>query len=211
VAAVWSHVVMDWATSFGTPIWLPFSHQNGAMDLLSNWNWVYWIIGGGVLWYLRQHRHQSRRVVICCLGVLLGFQMLGKGLSSHLMRHEKNMAVLPHLGNPFLWRVHVSDQENKMYRLYHVAPFLGRRTFVKEIGFMEKTPIIQAAFSDPQVRLFFKHNRWPVAEVEEIPSGWLVRISNLLYWWQDQWGERLEARLNKKLEVVETKKVFQVW
>lgn len=212
VAGVWVHLLGDWATSFGTPLLLPFSQKNFALDFVGNLNWVFWFVGGGLLWYLRHHGRRALALVSITLFLLLGYQWLGRAITIRLMKGEVRGAVIPHLLNPLLWRIHVTDLEHHEYRLYHAAPFVGKRWFVLRVPITPQSPVTEAAMKDSPVRLFFKHNRWPVVEVEKLSGGgWLVRWSNLLYYWRGRWGERIETVLDENLNVVESRKVFQAW
>lgn len=211
IAAVWLHVLSDWGTSFGSPIGMPFCSHNFSLDIISNFNWVFWIAAMVVLRYLRRHGQRAWPVLSGCLLLLLGYQFFGRVMTKRIMQDEPACAIIPHLGKPYAWRAHVTDSSAKEYRLYHVWPFLNKRKFILSAPMAVQSPAINAAREDPQVHLFFKHNRWPVAEEEKTAEGWLVRFSNLLYYWRGRWGERIEVCLSEDLKIINSKKVYQTW
>jgi len=212
--AVWSHVLTDLMTSYGTPVLWPFYTSNFALDWLSNLSLGPLLILGAGLVLSRYSRWGIRWAMPftwVIFSVFLCFSAVLRGEAAGLIKSGEPVHALPDLINPLKWRLIVENERSKEYRLYTGWPLSGD---VRALGIYSMPPDsewIKKSLEDPHVRLFLKHNRWPLARVVPRKDGTSVEWGNLLFFWRGQVRGKLVVDMNSQAQVLGTRRVFEVW
>lgn len=114
---VLSHLFGDWATSYGTPLFLPLITENFSLDLISNLELV--LLGGMALTVIALWRWPRQGPRILGVAGLIGLGYLGgrlwtkravmervhQRMATPSPAHVLRIAALPSLMNPLAWRV----------------------------------------------------------------------------------------------------------
>ncbi|MBI4370207.1 MAG: metal-dependent hydrolase [Elusimicrobia bacterium] len=173
LAGLISHVAADCMTTYGTPAWAPFSSKNIALDWIGNLNWPAWLLIGAGLWLTTKQRAQYRAAYGTWAALVL-FVLGSMGLRERARKlietqqPELSWSIFPHIFIPWWYRG--IGENAHAYATALIAPLSGRMepmgSYPKALG-----SDIEASRRAPSVRLFLRHNRWPVAFLEESPNN----------------------------------------
>lgn len=196
IIALTGHVVGDWMTSYGTPLFAPFSLKNYSLDWVSNVTLI--PMGIFAVTLMAAKMRQTKK---CIAAGLISFLIFtGFSAISHRRSLElagpKSVASLPHLIQPFKWHVICSDGEKYEMRMVNLRTgenrLMGR--YFKLEHFMND-PVVAKTLDSIRVRRFLWFNRWPAGKVERRNSETVIEIGNLLFRWSGN------GRLNDALKI----------
>lgn len=180
-----THVLGDWLTSYGTPLFSPFLLQNYSLDLLSNLtlapmaifffsllltekdppHFKRWLYGGWIAFFVfvgvsAFWRHRS-------------LEIIGKNA----------IASLPDILVPIRWVVVKSSLEDSVYETHSVSVWPGTDCLIGKypaLNHIEDNQLRQI-LTLPKIKKYLWFNRWPVARIQRNGSESVIEIGNLLY------------------------------
>jgi peptidoglycan/xylan/chitin deacetylase (PgdA/CDA1 family)/membrane-bound metal-dependent hydrolase YbcI (DUF457 family) len=209
-----SHVLCDWMTSYGTPVFWPFSSANFSLDWVSNLSLgPLTVLAGGLL--LSKIWREKGRWILPATWVVLGlFIAASVILHAEALGFAKagdHAFATPDLVNPLYWRVIDADDSLKEYKVFKVRPLSKRVEALGAYPMPAESPWIQASLSSPRVRLFLRNDRWPVAKVIPFEGGAEVDWGNLLFFWAGRLRGKLVVDLDAQGHVTSTRRLREVW
>lgn len=219
---VLSHLLGDWATSFGTPLFLPFLTENFSLDLISNLEMV--LLGGMALTAVMLWRWPQRGSLI--LGVVGGLSLGYFGLrlwTKHTViqrvlqldatkTNPVQVTALPSLLNPMAWRVIIVTPDR--YVLYELTPWtsqLREQIFPRP---QADDPALLVCDQSPLARRLARNSRFPlVLSRPTVGEGMQVLRSDLLFVRRRsaRYGVLLEADATGQLRSQRRFLVPQAW
>jgi len=200
-----SHVFCDWMTSYGTPLFWPFSSANFSLDLVSNLSLGPLVILACGLLALKIWKDKSHWIVPSlwgALGVFLAFSIILHAQALAYAGPGPTAYALPDLVNPLKWRVIHEDRLDREYRIFGVEPLSKESVFLGAYPLPPDSPWIGASQSDVRVQRFLRNDRWPVAWIAPKDGGEAVEWGNLLFFWSGRLRGKLTVNLDAKGKVV---------
>jgi inner membrane protein len=127
-----SHIVFDWATSFGTMFWTPVSRGRHSLDLLFILDPVFTGISFGTLVLCLVFRKSGRRIALAGTGLLFAYVASCAVLHARALavwrRLDKppagaRVAALPQFLSPFRW-MGLSETDSEIHvAFFDIGPF----------------------------------------------------------------------------------------
>ncbi|MBI3291823.1 MAG: metal-dependent hydrolase [Elusimicrobia bacterium] len=219
---VLSHLLGDWATSYGTPLFLPFITENFSLDLISNLELV--LLGGMALTVIALWRWPRQGPRILGVAGLIGLGYLGGRLwTKHAAIERVNqrlsiassvirIAALPSLLNPLAWRVIVITSDR-----YVVSELTPWTQAPRERGFPRPRaddPALLVCDQSSLARRLSRNSRFPLVLSRPAQNGGIqVLRSDLLFvrGRYPRFGVLLEADASGTLRSQRRFLVSQAW
>ncbi|MFH1259956.1 MAG: metal-dependent hydrolase [Elusimicrobiota bacterium] len=215
------HLFGDWATSYGTPLFLPFSNKNYSLDWISNLSLPVIVIIGSGLWLSRRKNYFYWKLTWLGLIIFISLSafahhraqaLLTKNCFDVLVKQKNNSsAVKPDHFFPWLWQGIITNNTAQAYQLYQIDLLKNKVSSTVTFLMPEDTPVVKASLKAERVILFMKHNRWPVAEVKKIDNNWQVFWGNLLFGTDRRLRHGIIVELDKKLQVLKSYRGNPSW
>ena len=127
-----SHIVFDWATSFGTMFWTPLSRSRHSLDWLFILDPFFSGISFGTLALCMVFRKSGRRIAIAGTGLLLAYVAFCAALHARALATWRRLdqppagarvAALPQFLSPFRW-MGITETESRIHvAFFDIGPF----------------------------------------------------------------------------------------
>jgi membrane-bound metal-dependent hydrolase YbcI (DUF457 family) len=212
--AAGSHTVCDWMTSYGTPLFWPFSTTNFSLDWVSNLSLGPLSILAAGLLALKVWKDRDRWIIPSLWGALSLFLALSIILHARALAYANSgdaAYALPDLVNPLHWRVIDENRSMERYDVISVDLLSGHASPVGGYPMPPDSPWVRASLSDPRVKVFLRNDRWPVARVLSRPPGATVEWGNLLFFWSGRMRGMLEVDCDAGGRVVSVRRNQEAW
>jgi inner membrane protein len=127
-----SHIVFDWATSFGTMFWTPLSRSRHSLDWLFILDPVFTGISFGALALSLLIRSRSRRIAMAGTGLLLAYVLVCAVLHVRALAIWRRLdrppagaraAALPQFLSPFRWMGITETETEIRVAFFDIGPF----------------------------------------------------------------------------------------
>lgn len=179
------HIFCDYLTSYGVPLFSPFSLANFSWDLAGSLNFFPVALTLLALFWLHKKKLHGWRAVTPVWAIwALYFVVVASGRSyaAHLTCAPSSMVTaIPSLSSPLSWRAVAVDAKNHDYRHYNVDIWSGSVTFLGRSPQPNNDFSVQKSLNSPLVQEFMKNNRWPTVRVKGTPTGWRVEWGSIIY------------------------------
>ncbi|WP_431027974.1 metal-dependent hydrolase [Lysinibacillus sp. LZ02] len=204
--AVFLHVFVDIFNAYGTQAFRPFSKKWVALGVINTFDpyifglhcvgIVLWVFGANPVWTF-----SIMYVIIVCYYILrFMVQRAVKKAVHNTIQDEEYVIVAPTM-RFFYWRIAAASKTH-----YYVGRAYRRSVNIYdkfEIVPLPRTPYVNAAMQDENLRSFVSFSplyRW---EIAELPSGLTeVRLIDLRYRSNDRYPFVAVAHVNDDLEIV---------
>lgn len=188
-----THVIGDWLTSYGTPIFSPFSFKLYSLDILSNLTLFPMAIFALSILLFRydssavkgKDKADGKRWILS--GWVIFFLFLGMSAffqkKSFAISGENTIASLPDLFFPVKWHTIKKNAETLFYETNSVNVLTGKMAPIGKYPALNRFRYseIESIWDHPRVKRYLHFNRWPVMRREEENSENFIVIGNLLF------------------------------
>jgi len=192
IFSVGFHLFLDWCTTFGTALLLPFSSRRFSLDLVGNNDYFLagWMGIAGVAALVFRGIAQPAAIVgfaVVAVYLLVRFSIRGTLLSIERMVRGGNVWVFPSMTSALSWRIFSRDRRG--YELREVSLVRGRVKRARWFPFPTRhRKWVRRAASLREARLVISRARLPYARVVETVGGEVVLWQDLLFFWRREWG-----------------------
>lgn len=208
------HLVCDLLTSYGVPLWSPFSLREFSMDLVNPVTIVPMIfMAGGLYWLIKTNRSgwAATRPVWGAWVLYIAVASSGKAYATRLTETQGHMTALPSTVNPLSWRAVAIDGDGHRYHHYSINLWKGTTTTAGSFGVPRDERPVQASLLSPQVREFLDESRWPVVRVMPDGNHWKVEWGTLLFSARGTVRSKLAVRVSDTGNVLDVDRTFGFW
>ena len=181
------HVLADWMTSYGTPVFAPFSFKNYSLDLVSNLSFGPMAILSVFILLSLRFKEDSKKWILggwIAFFAFVGSASYGQNKAFGLVG-EDTLASLPDLILPTRWYVVKRGAQDPAVETYSVSVWSREKRFIGRYPLMSSLNdrFLLRAVQLPRVRRSLWFNRWPVARVKEQGPETVIEIGNILFRW----------------------------
>ena len=209
-----AHVVCDYLTAFGVPLFSPFSVREYSADLMVGLTLIpMFIMTVGLIWvHMKGERGwRGTRPVWIGWALYLCMAISGKAYAAKLV-DVPGAITIPSTGNPFTWSVVCPDNGGKIYKRYDLDLFRGRRFARAAVPMPGEEFPIRASMSTMEVQHFLRNNRWPMARAIPTANGsWDVEWGNLLFSTRGMVRGKMRVRVDNDGTVHPPERIFSFW
>ena len=209
------HVLCDYLTHYGVPLFSPFSFQDFSADLVVSLTLIPALfMAAGLVWmhYRGKDGWSAARPLWMGWVVYLFVAASGKAYAIKLVNASPgSVTAIPSMINPFSWAAIRQDEATRIYHTYSIDLLKGEQKTVYGVsGPTDEFPI-QASLKSSEVQHFLKNSRWPVVRYSALPDGWQVEWGNLLFSSRGMVRGKWLVRLSSQGEIKETRRIFSFW
>jgi membrane-bound metal-dependent hydrolase YbcI (DUF457 family) len=200
------HIFFDYLTSYGVPLFSPFTLRNFQADIVTSVNIIpVLFMGFGFL----QHTRPQRLWMIWIFYIALSFS--GRIYAKKLVPGGGDVTTVPTLYNPLLYNGVKTDVGQRYYYCYEVN-VLTRH--VKEKYIVPMPPdnfIITASLGSNDVKSFFIENRWPVVRLTKTAVGWDVDWGSILFSTRGLVRGKVRVSVSEDGRILDSYRMFIFW
>ncbi len=209
------HVFCDYLTSYGVPLFSPFSLASFSWDLAGSLNLFPVALTIGALWFLHKKELHGWKATAPVWGMWVVYFMLmatGRGYAAKLTQGSGDMVTaVPSISSPLSWRALALDQKTNDYRHYEIDIWSGNVTFLGRSPQPGSDFPVQKSLNSPLVQEFMKDNRWPAVRVEETRSGWRVEWGSIIYSVRGMVRGKVAVNVSRDGAVTDQESVVSFW
>ncbi len=209
-----AHVVCDYLTAFGVPLFSPFSVKEYSADLMVGLTLIpMFIMVVGLAWvhFKGERGWRGTRPVWIGWALYMCMAISGKAYAAKLV-DVPGAITIPSTGNPFTWTVVCPDAGGKIYKRYDLDLFRGKRFARAAVPMPGEELPIRASMSTMEVQLFLRNNRWPMARaISTGNGGWDVEWGNLLFSTRGMVRGKMRVHVDYDGTVHSAQRIFSFW
>jgi inner membrane protein len=209
------HIFCDYVTSYGVPLFSPFSQATFSWDLAGSLNFFPVALTLFGLWWLHRRKLHGWIATAPVWGMwVLYFALVssGRAYAARLTCAPPTMVTaVPSLSSPLSWRALAIDPKDHSYRHYAVDIWSG------QVQFLGRTPQpnnefpVQKSLNSPLVKEFIKNNRWPSVRVQETNVGWRVEWGSIIYSVRGMVRGKVAVEVAKDGQIITEKPIVEFW
>jgi membrane-bound metal-dependent hydrolase YbcI (DUF457 family) len=208
------HLLCDYLTSFGIPLFSPFYLQNFSLGIIGCVNILPMAIAGATLgtMYLRnQTGWKVAGVAWATWGIYLSFVSVGKIYATSIAAECAPMTPVPSLMNPFRWQAIGEDTQSHIYRQYSIDLLRRQTTRLQDIPMPNGDFPVKASMASSSVRKYIKENPWPVVRMQKTRDGWEVEWGRIMFSTRGLVRGNILIELDESGKITGEKKVVSFW
>lgn len=179
------HLACDLMTSFGCPLFMPFSYRAFSWDFISSVNILPMVVmSTALMWssYRGLTGWRATRWAWATWALYLGLMFSGKLYAERIAEsYGSEVTALPSHCNPFSWRAVEVDGARHAYRYYDVNLLKGRSVPKGQLAMPNGDFPVRASLQSALVQHFLKNNRWPMVRITKENDHWEVEWGTLMF------------------------------
>lgn len=209
------HVVCDYLTIFGVPLFAPFTFHEFSADLTMDLNLLPMMLMVGGLFYMYRKNvggWNATRWMWASWGLYLMIAASGKAYAMRLIEVPRhNVTALPTVVNPFSWRAVRVDGTNHVYQGLSIDLLKGKTNATRHYAMPNGDFPVQASLKSREVQDFLKRNRWPMVRIMPLSDGWNVEWGKLLFSMRGPVRGKVLVQIDSKGNVLRSEKIATYW
>lgn len=209
------HLICDGLTSYGVPLFSPFSFRDYSANLMAGMTIIPMVIMAvGLLWIIRKEKSGWFATGPIWMGWVLCLLLAYTGksyASKYIERSPGQVTALPATINPFSWSIVRVDKEQLTYQHYAIDLLKGERRKVFELNSGRYDFPVQASMASADVQAFMRENRWPVVRTQKVDNTWVVEWGNLLFSSRGMVRGKVRVYVSEMGDIEKEEKIFGFW
>jgi len=208
------HLLCDYLTSFGIPLFLPFSLKSYSLGVIGCVNLIPMAIAGGTLIYMYLKDRSGWRAAgwaWITWGIYLGLVSFGKVYAANIAEGGPSLTPIPTLMNPFKWQAISADSKNHAYHRYLIDIWRRQTTHLNDIPMPNGDFPVRSSMASPLVREYLKNSVWPVVRMQKKNGGWEVEWGRLIFGMRGLVRGNILIEMDESGKIREEKKVVSFW
>jgi len=211
------HVMSDFLTRHGAPLFLPFTARNFRGDLVPAVTVVMLIVM--IIAFISQMikkfpMRMPPKAVWIAWALYLLVCWSGKTYAMNQLDPKAgHLTLVPSNLNIFQWISVEEDSRANVYQV-HVVYFNNGRIVEDPKGTVPMPPhdpIVEASKASAYVKSLFIEDRWPTARTQKTTDGWQVDWGTLLFSTRGAVRGKVRVHLDAQLNIIKSEHLFTFW